>query len=92
MEGVLRIVEMFLKPKPKINEAEIMKQEITEELNRISQKIKEVEDLFDLTYDPDMTEAYVYELRALNVRYNCVLKRARQLGVSAEAYPGCQTI
>ena len=87
MEGALNRAAIFLRLKTKDDEAQKLKQEITGELSRISQRIKEVEDLFDLTYDPDMTEAYVYELRSLNAKYSSVLKRARHSGLAAEDYP-----
>ena len=86
MEGALNRAAIFLKLKPKEDEQQKVRQEITQELSRISQRIKEVEELFDLTYDPDMTEAYVYELRSLNAKYSSALKRARHNGLSAEVY------
>lgn len=86
MEGALNRAVIFLKLKPKEDEQQKIRQEIAQELSRISQRIREVEDLFDLTYDPDMTEAYVYELRSLNAKYSSVLKRARHNGLSAPEY------
>jgi hypothetical protein len=48
-----------------------------EELVKITQRMREVEDLFNLCSDPDLTEAYIYEMRALTARYSSVLKQAR---------------
>ncbi len=48
-----------------------------EELVKISQRMREVEDRFNLCSDPDLTEAYIYEMRALTARYSSVLKQAR---------------
>ena len=86
MEGALNRAAIFLKLKPKEDEQLKIRQEITQELSQIAQRIKEVEELFNLTYDPDMTEAYVYELRSLNAKYASVLKRARHSGLSVAEY------
>lgn len=48
-----------------------------DELAKITQRMREVEDLFNLCSDPDLTEAYIYEMRALTARYSSVLKLAR---------------
>ncbi|MFA9379975.1 MAG: hypothetical protein ACERKO_02835 [Acetanaerobacterium sp.] len=57
---------------------------LAEDLTRITQRMREVEGLFNLCGDPDLTEAYIYEMRALNARYSSVLKQARGEGMSAE--------
>ena len=83
MEGAIRKLGLFLKTKAS---HDTQQNEFIEELNKLALKIKEVEMLFDLTYDPDMTEAYIYELRALNVKYNSVLKKAKLSGSSTGSF------
>ncbi len=54
------------------------------ELVEITQRMREVEDRFNLCCDPDLTEACIYEMRALHARYSSVLKQARDEDLSAE--------
>lgn len=56
-----------------------------EELVKISQRMREVEDRFNLCSDPDLTEAHIYEMRALTARYSSVLKQARGEGVTIQS-------
>ncbi len=56
-----------------------------EELVKITQRMREVEDRFNLCSDPDLTEAYIYEMRALTARYSSVLKQARGEDVSIQS-------
>ena len=59
---------------------------LQDELKEVAKKIEETEMLFDLAYDQDMVEAYIYQIRGLNVRYNSLIKKAKEheSGAAAE--------
>ncbi len=76
----------FLRDKPyqtiRLNEVRTQ-DEYARELSDLSRRIREVEELFNLTSDPDQIEAYIYEINSLGARYNGILKQVR--GISANA-------
>lgn len=59
--------------------------DILTEMRYVAQKISETESLYNLTGDPDMTEFYILELHALGVRYNGLIKKAKQIGLCVTA-------
>ncbi len=57
--------------------------EILSELSRLKEKLEKLEQLFDLTSDPDEIEALVHEEIAMELRRSRLLRRAKELGVTA---------
>lgn len=50
------------------------------ELCETSRRIQQAYDAFNLVSDPDLIEAWVYEINALQARYAYLLKRRKALG------------
>ena len=72
-------------------------QDIDEELNDLLRTLSHTKREIELTYchfnstnDPDLIESYVYEISALQCRYNYLIRRIKEKsGTSAEhAFPG----
>ena len=53
------------------------------ELCETSRRLQQAYDAFNLVSDPDLVEAWVYEINAQQARYAYLLKRRKALGVPA---------
>jgi hypothetical protein len=53
--------------------------ELIAEMYILSEKLKSQEREFNLTDDDDIIEALIYEQKALQSRFSCLMKRAREL-------------
>lgn len=60
--------------------------EILSELSRLKEKLEKLEQLFNLTSDADEIEALVHEEIAMELRRSRLLRRAKELGVTAEIF------
>lgn len=52
------------------------------ELSETRSKLQQAFDAFNLVSDPDLIEAWVYEINAQQARYSYLLKRRKELEVS----------
>lgn len=50
------------------------------ELCETGRRLQQAYDAFNLVSDPDLIEAWVYEINALQARYTYLLKRRKALG------------
>jgi len=50
----------------------------TEEIVEILGSLSAAYSCFNNISDPDLTEAYIYEINALRTRYDCALRRLKQ--------------
>lgn len=53
------------------------KQDILNELSYLRDRLEKLEQLFNLTDDPDETESLIYEEKAVMLRYSKALKEAK---------------
>ena len=51
------------------------------ELERVKAMLYKNEQLFDLTLDSVVTEALIYEHRALMIRYGALIEKAKEYGI-----------
>ncbi|MCL2697379.1 MAG: hypothetical protein FWE74_04790 [Oscillospiraceae bacterium] len=65
------------------------KDEIINELYILTQKLKFHEHEFNLTDDDDLIEALIYEQKALQSRFSCLMKRARELEIEVGFFDRC---
>jgi len=56
---------------------------LEQELNEARSKLQRAFDAFNLVSDPDLIEAWVYEINAQQARYSYLLKRRKALEVCA---------
>ena len=54
---------------------------LLDEIGRVSARIRQVQQLFDLSTDDGMIDSCIYELHALHARMGYLLRRAREDGV-----------
>lgn len=52
--------------------------EIRERLREIQSQINTITALYNLTDDPQLVESYIYELKALNIRYNHYIHQLKE--------------
>ena len=58
------------------------KDEITNEISTILDRLGVVEAALSLETDEDLIDAGIYEIKSLNCRYTYFLKQAKKLGIS----------
>ena len=58
------------------------KDEITNEISTILDRLGVVEAALSLETDEDLIDAGIYEIKSLNCRYTYFLKKAKKLGIS----------
>ena len=56
------------------------RQELVEELRSASMQLQRTYAHFDRTADPDLIDACVYEINALQARYSYLLRRVKEMG------------
>jgi hypothetical protein len=56
----------------------ITSNELQDELIQINEKLNRQNKLFDLAEDDDLIEAIIYEQKALQLRYDYLIKKARR--------------
>jgi len=61
-----------------------LKNELIEEMYILSEKLKMQDDAFNLTDDDDIIEALIYEQKALQSRFACLMKRAREMKLEVD--------
>ena len=59
-----------------------VKDEITNEISTILDRLGVVEAALSLETDEDLIDAGIYEIKSLNCRYTYYLKQAKKLGIS----------
>ena len=59
-----------------------VKDEITNEISTILDRLGVVEAALSLETDEDLIDAGIYEMKSLNCRYTYYLKQAKKLGIS----------
>ena len=60
--------------------------EIVAELNMLNDEIKSLHSGLDNTTDPALIDAYIYEIKALNMRYKYYLEICKQKGIAANVF------
>ena len=65
-------------PIVKLKQPEEPQNDLTAEIKKVKEQIRNVQNRFNLYTDFDMTDACIYELGALEARYRYLIKRARQ--------------
>ncbi|MCL2639093.1 MAG: DUF2508 family protein [Oscillospiraceae bacterium] len=63
--------------------------DLISELYILSEKLKIHEREFNLTDDDDIIEALIYEQKALQSRFSCLLKQAKELKLEVGFYDRC---
>lgn len=58
-------------------------EEIVAQLRQLEQKIRDNEQLFNMTLEDDLLEACIYDGKALRSRYRYYHNMARQMGIKA---------
>lgn len=58
-----------------------MRAELSQELRELTQLIGNVEGKLNLSSDPDVIEAFIFELSALQSRRRSVLRKAKEMGL-----------
>lgn len=68
--------------------------ELLGSLSRTQSDIDRAYNQFNFASDPDLVESYVYEITALQCRYNYLLRRVKALGFTAAmgTPPPCRKI
>jgi hypothetical protein len=66
-----------------------VQEELIAELYILSEKLKSQEREFNYTDDDDLIEALIYEQKALQSRFSCLMKRARELKLEVDFYDRC---
>ena len=84
MEGVLRMIRHAENVAEKQDKAQ--RQQILDEIKDVSRRLACVERWFEMENDSDMIEACIYEREALNARYRCLLRKARQNELSSSPF------
>ena len=59
--------------------------ELLHALSRTKREIEQAYSYFNFTNDPDLIDSYVYEISALQCRYNYLLRRIKQHGTQNSA-------
>ena len=75
--------KIFFTKKPSISEED---HEIVAELNMLNDEIKSLHTGLDNTTDPALIDAYIYEIKALNMRYKYYLGLCKQKGIAANVF------
>lgn len=78
MGKLLELVRQSGQPQQVISE----KDEITNEISSILDRLGVVEAALSLETDEDLIDAGIYEIKSLNCRYTYYLKQAKKLGIS----------
>ena len=60
--------------------------EIVAELNMLNDEIKSLHSGLDNTTDPALIDSYIYEIKALNMRYKYYLEICKRKGISANVF------
>ena len=71
----------ILKPQPKSSD-------LLEDIRSTVIAINSVREWFNAESDADMIESCVYELEALEARYRCLIRLAKERGLSCNAFTG----
>jgi hypothetical protein len=56
----------------------LQRNELQDELVRLNELLQQQDELFDLAEDDDLIEAIIYEQKALKLRYDYLIKKARK--------------
>lgn len=78
MGKLLELVRQSGQPQETVSE----KDEITNEISTILDRLGIVEAALSLETDEDLIDAGIYEIKSLNCRYTYFLKKAKRLGIS----------
>jgi len=60
--------------------------EIVVALNELNMEIKSLHMCLDSMTDPNLIDAHIYEIKALNMRYKYYLERCKERGIIADVF------
>lgn len=80
LNGIFDILPAGERPAAEKEEAALLRQ-----IQSVKYKMKLAEDLFDLSRDDTLTDACIYEMKALNSYYLYLLEEARKTGCRCTA-------
>lgn len=68
-------------------EADRQRDELLQDLAECRRQLQNIDALFNLVGEPEQIESCVYQYRALQARYDGLVRRARQQGLTLPARP-----
>jgi phosphoribosyl-ATP pyrophosphohydrolase len=74
----MNFITAYLQKKEQDSNREQYRKQLLKDIDRITKRLSEAENLFNLAADDDLIEAVIYEEKSLQARYAYLLKLARQ--------------
>ena len=74
----MRFLTEYFEEKLLRTSRERYRNELLSDIDRVTKKLSEIQNSYDLASDDDLIDAIIYEERSLQARYTYLLKLARQ--------------
>ena len=82
MVNILRHAGLIFKT---AEDSQTIDRQIKSELSHIKRELASVTSVFNMTSDEDMIESLIYQMNGLSLRYDYLLKQAKERGLRSTA-------
>ena len=75
-------MRLFKRNDPELQEEENFRRQILEDLDFVSERLERIRESYDMTSEPELVDALIYEEKALRSRFDYLIRTAKEKNIS----------
>ena len=75
-------MRLFKKTDPDLQAEQEFRQQLLADLDFVSQRIERIRESYDMTAEPELVDALIYEEKALQSRFDYLIRTAKEKNIS----------
>ena len=75
-------MKLFKKTDPAEHEEQEFRRQLLEDLDFVSERLERIRESYDMTSEPELVEALIYEEKALRSRFDYLIRTAKEKNIS----------
>ena len=75
-------MKLFQKNDPQTQEEKEFRRQLLEDLDHVSLRLEQIRESYDMTSEPELVDALIYEEKALKSRFDYLIRIAKEKNIS----------
>lgn len=71
-------MKLFSKADPAAEEEKEMRKQLLEDIDRVSRQLEHIRQVYDMTSEPELVDALIYEEKAMRSRFSYLIRIAKE--------------
>ena len=71
-------MKLFSKPDPSAEEENEMRKRLLDDIDFVSQRLERIQESYDMTSEPELVDALIYEEMAMRSRFSYLIRIAKE--------------